>query len=416
MSEAGDITNTLPDARWEKWRALAAEFGTPLAVYDVDVIRRRCRELKAAFSFCDPFYSVKANHSPALLQFILGEGFGVDAVSPNEVALALRCGASPHHIVYVENNMTDAEMEMARASGVRLVIGSLSRLGKFARRFPGSAVGIRINADIGSAHHARAFTAGPESKFGVHFTGVDEALRLAGEYGVRINLLQQHIGSGWLDESIFAESVDILLREARRFPDLETLDFGGGFGVPYQPGDRPLALAGMAAVLRDQIASFEATQGRRYKYAIEPGRFIVAESAVLLATVQDKKAGSEGRTFLGLDTGFNHLMRPALYGSVHEIVNISSQSNALAAYDICGNICESTDFFARGRELTATEEGDILAVLNYGAYGAAMSSAYNLRPPVPEVFVDGDRHSLTRKRATLDDLIGTYIFDGKPKT
>lgn len=400
--------SSLPPSVAKHWRALIAEHGSPLAVYDVGVVRQQCRALKRAFSFTDPFFSVKANHNPALLQAILREGFGVDAVSPNEVALALRCGAAPDQIIYVENNMTDAEMTGAAKQGVRLAIGSLSRLGKYVRAYPGTKVGIRINSDVGGAHHARTFTAGPDSKFGIHFTQVQAALDLAKQHDVQITLLQQHIGSGWLDESSFREAVEILLREAQKFPDLEIIDFGGGFGVPYRPGEKPLSLDEMAQWLRQRLDAFEAEQGRIYAYAIEPGRFIVAESGVLLATVQDKKTGSDGREFLGLDSGFNHLMRPALYGSVHEIVNLSRPEAALKRYDICGNICESTDFFARDRELPEAQEGDVLAILLYGAYGAAMSNSYNLRPPAPEVVIDGDKTTLTRTRADLDTLMAGY--------
>jgi diaminopimelate decarboxylase len=399
---------TLPPAVGKHWRALIAEFGSPLAAYDVEIVRQKCRALKRGFSFTDPFFSVKANYNPALLQTILREGFGVDAVSPNEVELALRCGAAPDQIIYVENNMTDAEMVWAAEKGVRLALGSLSRLGKYARAYPGTKVGVRVNSDVGGAHHARTFTAGPDSKFGIHFTQAEAALDLAKQHGVKITLLQQHIGSGWLDESSFREAVEILLREARKFPDLDIIDFGGGFGVPYRPGEKPLSLDEMAQWLRKRLDAFEAEQGRIYAYAIEPGRFIVAESGVLIATVQDKKTGSDGREFLGLDTGFNHLMRPALYGSVHEIVNLSRPGAAPKRYDICGNICESTDFFARDRELPEAQEGDVLAILMYGAYGAAMSNAYNLRPQAPEVLIDGDRWELTRRRATFDDMMAGF--------
>ena len=304
-------------------------------------------------------------------------------MSPNEVELALRCGASPDKIVYVENNMTDAEMALAVKHQVRLVVGSLSRLKKFAEAYPGASVGVRINADVGAAHHARTFTAGPESKFGIHHTSIDEAVAVANAYGVKINLVHQHIGSGWLERAAFLEAADILLAAAAKFPHLEHIDFGGGFGVPYKESDAPLDLPKMANDLKAHIENFEKRAGRSFRYALEPGRFIVAESAALLATVQDQKVGADGRVFLGLDTGFNHLMRPALYGSQHVILNLSRPEAPPARYDICGNICESTDFFARDRELPLTQEGDVLAILNYGAYGAAMSSAYNLRAPVP---------------------------------
>lgn len=390
------------------WRALIEAHGSPLAIYDVAYVRQQCRNLKAAFPFCDLYFALKANYSPALLQLILAEGFGVDAVSPNEVELALRCGAAADRIVYVENNMSDAEMALAVKHGVRLIVGSLSRLGKFAQTFPGASVGVRINADVGAAHHARAFTAGPESKFGIHHTQMDEAVSVAQAHGVRINLLHQHIGSGWLDGPTFLEAADILLAAAAKFPELDLIDFGGGFGVPYRDSDAPLDLPAVAADLKRHIDSFQKRAGKSFRFALEPGRYLVAESAALLATVQDKKQGADGRVFLGLDTGFNHLVRPALYGSEHRMLNLSRPEAAPKPYDVCGNICESTDFFARGVQLPEAQEGDVLAILNYGAYGSAMSSAYNLRPPVPEVFVDGDKRFLARERATLDQLLAGY--------
>ncbi len=391
------------------WPELIALYGTPLAICDVAFVRGQCRRLRAAFDFCDLFYSVKANYNPALVRIVAGEGLGVDAVSPGEVELALRCGVAPQNIVYVENNMSDAEMAFAAERGVRLVIGSLSRLRKYAACYPGASVGVRINADVGGAHHARAFTAGPQSKFGIHFSQIPEALAIAGAAEVRIDLVQQHIGSGWLDEAIFAEAVDIILREAARFPDLETVDFGGGFGVAYKRSDNPLDIERMGAALKARTEAFQATAGRRLRFALEPGRFLVAESMALLATVQDKKTGSDGRAFLGLDAGFNQLMRPALYNSPHEIRNLARPDAPLTAYDICGNICESTDFFARAREIPAAEEGDVLAIMNYGAYVAAMGSLYNLRAPAAEVFVDGGRFWLTRQRAGLDDMLATFV-------
>lgn len=392
------------------WAELIARYGSPLAIYDIAAVRARCRALKAAFPFCELFFALKANYSPALLRQIVREDFGVDAVSPNEVELALRCGARPDRIVYVENNMSDAEMALAAAHGVRLVLGSLSRLGKYARAYPGTQVGVRINADVGAAHHARTFTAGPESKFGIHHSQIDDALALARAHGVRIDLVHQHIGSGWLEAGAFLEAADILLAAARRFPDLETIDFGGGFGVPYRDTDTPLDLALIGSELHSRVECFEAAMGRRFRYGLEPGRIVVAETAALLATVQDKKQGGDGRTFLGLDAGFNQLMRPALYGAHHAILNLTRPDATPARYDVCGNLCESTDIFARGAELPETEEGDVLAILNFGAYGAAMGSAYNLRAPAPEVFVDGDARVLTRRRASLDDLLTGYLW------
>lgn len=186
---------------------LVAEYGSPLVVYSEAVIRERCRVLKKAFPSSHLNYAMKANYNPALLKIVRSEGFGIDAVSPNEVELALRVGFAPEKIFYVENNMTDEDMYEAVFQGVNLVIGSLSRLEKYARHYPNTNIGIRINGDVGAAHHAKTFTAGPTSKFGIHHEFIGEALEIANQNHVTINLLQQHIGSGWLETAPFLEAV-----------------------------------------------------------------------------------------------------------------------------------------------------------------------------------------------------------------
>jgi diaminopimelate decarboxylase len=399
-----DTSTSLPT----NWTALVAQYGTPLAVYNIDHIKKQCRAMRAAFPLYSIYYSLKSNYNPALLRVILDEGLGVDVVSPNELALSLAVGASGSQIVYVENNMTDSEMITAIAAGTQLVIGSLSRLQKYCHRRPNTRVGIRVNADIGASQHARAFTAGPTSKFGIHSKQIGTAIQIATVSGVTIDFLHQHIGSGWLDDDIFIESAEILLGEAKKFPDVVTVDFGGGFGVPYGSGDKPISLDKISGAVSELVSDFEGSIGRRINCAIEPGRYIVAEGVTLLTTVQAIKSGSDGRLFLGTDSGFNQLLRPALYGSLHEIINLNRRGADVALYDVCGNICESTDFFARSLTLPLCEEGDIIAIKNYGAYGAAMASNYNLRAAPAEVFVDNDIITLTRRRASLDDMLSTF--------
>ena len=345
----------------------------------------------------------------------MAEGFGIDAVSPNEVALAQRLRAPTARagdcidIFYVENNMTDEEMREAVGDGARLIVGSLSRLQRFCTEFPNRTVGIRINGDVGGSHHEHAFTAGPTSKFGIHYTQLAEALETARAAGVRIDTVHQHIGSGWLDREVFLEAADILLREAKQFPDLRCLDFGGGFGIPYRPEERPIDLSRVATELRKRVARFDVGRQRPVEIALEFGRYLVAESAIMLAHVNTVKLGSDGRSFLGLDTGLNHLIRPALYDAHHEILNASTQSGPEKPYDVCGNICESADFFARGRLMTETREGDVVAIMNVGAYGLAMGSNYNLRPLPAEVVLDRGQSILSRRRQTLTDLLNSFI-------
>lgn len=413
---AGDIQAAMREYVFSKrWTPLVEQYGTPLVITDLDLVRARCRATRSVFPGARLLYSMKANYNPHVAKAIMAEGFGIDAVSPNEVNLAQRLRAPASRagdsddIFYVENNMTDGEMREAVASGVRLIIGSLSRLQRFCTEFPNRAVGIRINGDVGGSHHEHAFTAGPASKFGIHYTQLDAARETARAANVRIDTVHQHIGSGWLDRDAFLEAADILLREGSKFPDLRCLDFGGGFGIPYRPGEQSLDLPRVATELRKRIAAFDAQRGAPVEIAFEFGRYIVAESAVLLTHVNTVKLGSDGRAFLGLDTGLNHLIRPALYGSHHEILNASSQTGQEKPYDVCGNICESADFFARGRVIPQMREGDIVAIMNVGAYGLAMGSNYNLRALPAEVVLDRGQPRLSRRRQTLTDLLSTFV-------
>jgi diaminopimelate decarboxylase len=392
----------------KRWAPIVEEFGTPLVVTDLDVVRSQCRAMIQAFPYARLLYSMKANYNPHVVKAITAEGFGIDAVSPYEVLLARRLGTAPEDIFYVENNMTDAEMREAVAGGVRLIIGSLTRLERFCAEFPNRGVGIRINGDVGGSQHAKAFTAGPASKFGIHYTQLADALRISQAANVRIETLHQHIGSGWLDQEVYLEAADILIRESARFPDLRCLDFGGGFGVTYSSDEHPIDLEYIGAKLGQRVEKTRSQRGSALEIALEPGRYLVAESAVLLARVNTRKLGSDGRLFLGLDTGFNHIVRPALYGVYHEIINASIRRNAEEYYDVCGNICESTDFFARQLLLPETKEGDVIAIMNVGAYGLAMASNYNVRPLPAEVVLDHGKSILSRRRQTLDDVLRSF--------
>jgi diaminopimelate decarboxylase len=400
----------------KRWTSLVERYGTPIVITDLDLVRAQCVALKGVFPDARLLYSMKANYNPHVVKAIMAEGFGIDAVSPNEVDLAQRLrapasrAANSADIFYVENNMTDGEMREAAASGVRLIVGSLSRLQRFCAEFPNRTVGVRINGDVGGSHHEHAFTAGPTSKFGIHYTQLAEALETAQAANVRIDTVHQHIGSGWLDHEAFLEAAEILLREGSRFPDLQCLDFGGGFGVPYRPEERSLDMSHIAAELRKRVAQFDVGRRTPVEIALEFGRYVVAEAAVLLSRVNTVKVGSDGRSFLGLDTGLNHLIRPALYDAHHEILNASSQSGPEQPYDVCGNICESADFFARGRVLPETQEGDIVAIMNVGAYGLAMGSNYNLRALPTEVVLDRGQPILSRRRQTLTDLLSQFVL------
>jgi diaminopimelate decarboxylase len=386
---------------------LLARFGSPLYVYDAEVIRARCRELRAfaAALEADLHYAMKANSNPEILRLVGAEGLGVDAVSLGEARAALAAGFPPERIALNGNNLPSSEMDAIFGLGVHQSVDSLSALDRFGLRHPGAALGIRLNPEIGAGHHAHVVTGGSRSKFGIDPADIPEVHRLARRHRLRIDGLQHHIGSGILDASVFLEAMAVLLEASRGFPDLVFVDFGGGFGVPYRPGDPRLDLGALAARAGPILAESRRTRPAGFRYRFEPGRFVVAESGTLLVTVTAVKHGRL-RTFVGTDSGFHHLLRPMAYGSFHAIENQTRPSAPLEPVAVAGLLCESGDLFAEERLLPAPREGDVLAIRTAGAYGWSMSSNYNLRPRPAEVMVEDGRARLIRRAETVEDLLG----------
>ncbi len=375
--------------RTEILRDVADRYGTPTYVYDEQIIRRQCNTLKTHLRGIKTrlLYAMKANSHPALLQIIRSEGFGIDAVSPGELHLARAVGFSPDEILYTANNITDEEMHLIHNAGVLLNLGELSRLERYGKAYPGSAVCVRVNPQIGSGHHHHVVTAGKSTKFGIPVQDLDPVLALSNRYGLRIIGLHQHIGSGISSMQVLGEAIHILLDAATRFPDLEFLNIGGGFNIPYHPDATAIDFENfqstIVALLRDRENGQRSTE---WTYWFEPGRFLVAEAGVLLVRTNTIKEAN-GRIFAGTDSGMSQLVRPAFYEAYHEIYNLSNAGAHRSDYDVVGNICESGDIFARNRAIQEIREGDILAILDTGAYGMSMASVYNLRPLPAEVMI-----------------------------
>lgn len=391
--------------------ALLAAHGSPLYVYDLDLVRARVRALQDAVTYrpFQPLFAIKANPCPAVARAIVAEGFGVDAVSPGEVALALRLGVRPDLVLYTENNMTDGEQAEALAQGVMVTAGSLDRLERLAAAGARECA-VRFNPDVGAGAHEKICTAGPLTKFGVHHSQVDEVLAIERRSGLRVVGCHMHIGSGFLEWQAFARACEVIFAIAARLPHLRFVDCGGGIGIPYQPDQRPMDLAAMGAEVSRQIEAFCQRYGRRLELRLEPGRFPVAEAGSLLCTVTSVKANPDGRVFVGTDTGFNHLVRPCMYGAYHRIDNLTRPQAPAALVDVVGNICESGDIFARDRRLPRPQLGDVLAIRDAGAYGMAMASTYNTRPLPAEVVLDGGTVRLARRRETIAELLDRAVW------
>jgi diaminopimelate decarboxylase len=372
---------------------LAKEYGTPLYVYEEEVLRSRCRELKTLLKRPNfaVNYSMKANGNVALLEIVRSEGLRVDTMSPGEIFLAMEAGFKSDEILFIGNNVSKTEMSYAIDRGILMSVDSISQLEYFGQLKPGGDVMVRINPNIGDGHSAKVITAG-RVKFGTPHEQLPELKRAAAKYGLNIVGINMHIGSLFLTPHNYLAAIERLLEIAESFDQLRIIDFGGGLGVPYRhTTEERFPMAEFAKEFEAVLSEWEdRTDNKKVKFLIEPGRYPVAESATLLGTVHSIKENF-GTVFVGTDLGFNVLIRPELYGAYHEVLVCNNvESRDLVEVSVCGNICESGDLIAERRLLPDVSLDDTLAVLDAGAYGFAMSSNYNQRLRPAELLVQAD--------------------------
>lgn len=400
----------------ETFIALARRYGTPLFVYDGDLMLERYADL---FRFIPTdalriHYALKANYNPALLSLLRDAGAGIDAVSPAEVELALALGFPEDRIIYTANNMTDAEFARVMATGVTVNIGSLSRLKKCAREFPGRRICLRFNPDVRDGDSAMTMTGGDLTKFGILLDCADEAAAIAASGDLHVIGLHEHTGSGLQHAESVLRSMDNLMGIATpdRFPELEFLDFGGGFKVPYRDDEPRIDYVDMGGKIAAKFAAFCAGYGKKLLMRFEPGKYLSAECGTLIVEVNTIKH-NRSRVIAGCNSGFPQLIRPVLYGAYHKIVNLSNPGGKPAVYDVCGNICETGDRFAEQRELPEIREYDLLAIGNAGAYCYSMGSVYNLRPMPAEAVVKGGKVFDFRPAESDAELVNRVLARGK---
>lgn len=388
---------------------IAKEFGTPVYVYHAEKIKEQYSKLTHAFNNADTrfFYAGKALTNVNILRYIKSIGCDVDCSSINEVIMAIRAGFEPSRILYTSNNIAFSEIEAAQALGVHVNIDSLSNLEKFGKKFGHSyPVGIRLRPNIMSGGNIKISTGHDKSKFGIPLEQVDEVLRLVEETGLFIRVLHIHTGSE-IEDVALAKGIEVLLGMADRFPDLECIDLGGGFKVPYKPGEKGSNIEEAGKTVANAFNEYEKKTGRHFQVWFEPGKFLVSESGYLVTTVNVLKP-SNSTIFAGVDTGLNHFIRPMFYGAYHIIENITNPGGSVKNYTVTGNICE-TDTFAEDRSLPEIREGDLLVFKNAGAYGYEMASNYNSRFRPAEVLVMEGKANLIRKREEFDDLLRNQI-------
>ncbi len=395
---------------------LMQEYGSPLYVYEEQILRSRFRILNQSFPgiSLQIHYAMKANPNPALLQILKEEGAWVDTVSPWEAQLALDVGFPPEHILFTGNNVPLCEIDYCLKRRIPVNIESLSLLKRFGQSFRGGSLSLRINPGIGTGHHAHCITGGPLSKFGIYHDQLAQAEELLQQYDLSLTGIHAHIGTGILDPEPMLEAMSLILSIARRFPGLQFIDIGGGFGIPYHPRQSPLDISTLGAGIAGRFLKFCEEYGASLDMKIEPGRFLIGSAGTLLATVNNIKKTPRYQ-FVGVDTGFNHLLRPALYGAYHRLCNASCVEGNPTPMVLAGNICETGDVLTHTSEGISEQHlptlglGDRVAILDAGAYGMAMSSQYNLRPRPAEILVNNGQSSLIRKRETYEDLTRGFV-------
>ena len=398
-------------------QSLIKEFGSPLYVYNEKILRQKCKDMKNLVSYKNfiPNYSIKANSNLQVLKIIKDEGLNADAMSAGEIQLLLHAGFQPENLFFVPNNVSEAELRYAIEKGVLISVDSLSQLELYGKINLNSKVAVRFNPGVGAGHHEKVVTAGKETKFGVNIDCIEQVKEIARKYNLKICGINQHIGSLFMEGDSYIEGVKSILSVAEQFEDIDFVDMGGGFGIPYrkQEGQAPLDLKDFSEKLTKVLEDWTDKYGKKILVKTEPGRYIVAESGVLLGNVYSTKS-NYGKKFVGTDLGFNVLARPVMYDSHHDI-EVFRDGKAMndtkcEEVTVVGNICESGDVIAKNRMLPKIEEGDILAVMDAGAYGFVMSSTYNMRLRPAEVMIKENGEAvLTRRRDTFEDLIANFI-------
>ena len=389
---------------------LAKEYGAPLYVYDAAKISSQYERLTNAFKGVGNLrlnYAAKALSNISILRFMNHLGSGLDTVSIQEVKLGLMAGFKPESIIFTPNGVSLEEIEEAAALGVQVNIDNLSILEQFGSKHPDIPVCIRINPHVMAGGNSNISVGHIDSKFGISIHQIPHLLRIVELTQMNINGIHMHTGSDILDIDVFLYASEILFETAKNFKNLDFIDFGSGFKVPYRDGDIQTNVEELGKKLTSRFNEFCAEYGKELTLAFEPGKFLVSEAGFFLAKVNVVKQ-TTSTVFASVDSGFNHLIRPMLYGSNHEILNISNPKGRERYYSVVGYICE-TDTFGSNRRISEISEGDILCFKNAGAYCHTMSSNYNSRYRPAEVLWHNGKAHLIREREDFDDILRNQV-------
>lgn len=389
---------------------IAEQFETPVYVYHGERIAYQYNRLSGAFAGNPArfFYACKALTNINILRHLKNLGAGVDCVSINEVKLALKAGFAPSHIIFTPNSTDIAEYTLAKDLGININIDNLAILEAFGKTYGNSyPVIIRFNPLIMAGGNIKISTGHADSKFGISIEQIDSVLTIVRDHNILVHGIHIHTGSDIKDISVFLDGLKLMFDLAKHFPDLKAIDLGSGFKVPYKAGDPETDIEKLGAEVSAAFQQYTKETGRALEVWFEPGKFLVSEAGYFIVKANVIKE-APSRTFVGVNSGFNHLIRPMFYDAYHHIVNLSNPTGTEKLYNVVGNICE-TDTFAWDRTLNEVHEGDILVFYNAGAYGFEMSSNFNSRLKPAEVLVLNDAYHLIRKRDVFEDLIRNQI-------
>jgi diaminopimelate decarboxylase len=396
--------------------AIASEFGNPLYVYDAAKIASQYQRLTSAFRSIGDLrinYAAKALSNVSILKLMRQSGLGLDTVSIQEVQLGLAAGFEPQAIIYTPNGVSLKEIEEVAKMGVQINIDNLSLLEQFGTRHPKTPVCIRINPHVMAGGNSNISVGHIDSKFGISIHQIPHLLRIVENTAMNINGIHMHTGSDILDIDVFLHAAEILFDTAKHFKNLEFLDFGSGFKVPYQQNDIETNIEELGEKLSKRFIDFCKEYGRDLQLIFEPGKFLVSQAGHFVTQVNVVKQ-TTSTVFAQVDSGFNHLIRPMLYGSYHHIENLSNPKGKERFYSVVGYICE-TDTFGSNRKIAEITEGDLLVFRNCGAYCFSMASNYNSRyRPAEVLWYEGKAH-LIRIRETFEDILHNQVEMGFSK-
>jgi diaminopimelate decarboxylase len=388
---------------------LGRKYGLPLFVYDGHVIQKQITALREAFRVpqLEIRYACKAQTTAGILQLIYQAGCGVDTVSPGEIMIALKAGIPPEQITFTPSGVSMDEYRFAISNQVHIHADQMDTLLWLDQHYAGLSVTLRFNPAIQAGGHTKLQVGSDGSKFGFMASQVEELVQLTRRLSLRITGVHMHLGSDIGESESFNMAYEYLLSVGRNWRDtLERVDLGGGFKIPYHPGDHAIDLNAFGKNVTSRFNAYATEIGKPLTMVLEPGKFLVSNAGYLLMEVTGvRQNGNANMAYVS--SGFNHFVRPMYYDAYHHFINLTNPDGHHKIYDIVGYLCE-TDTFASQRSMNEIRTGDILCMMNAGAYGYTMASNYNSRPRPAEVLVDEDgRDHLIRRAETFEDLMRT---------